>query len=164
VRGVRSVPTPVTGSDHVTGLCCRAELQSLLAARLPLAGNLPDKSANSPISLMICDVIGLKEVNDSRGFQAGDAMLSAAARQLQSVANDAEMLARLGGDELIAVYTGPHAGHRAAEVVSRLRESSAKPTPDASRNPQLRAAWGEARPQDTPGQLIDRVYASMRAS
>ncbi len=56
-------------------------------------------------ALLVCDVDGLKEVNDRDGRPAGDAVLRAAAGVLSDVASEfrASLVARLGGDELCVV-------------------------------------------------------------
>jgi diguanylate cyclase len=49
------------------------------------------------------DLDGLKAVNDSRGHQAGDALITTAATALRTGAGDGHRIARYGGDEF-AVY------------------------------------------------------------
>ena len=149
-----SLPTRSTGTDHVTGLCSRGELEGRLAQLLPPA----DTSSESAVALLLCDVVGLKEVNDRDGFHAGDAVLAAASRRLQDVSREAALLARLGGDELIAVFLGPDSEKHAAAAAAAL-----SPIRHPS-SPRLRTAWGTAAAEETADALIDRLYASMRAS
>ena len=133
--------------DHVTGLAPRAELERVLAE--VLAAEDPQS-----VAVMMCDVVGLKAVNDRDGFRAGDAVLAAAGAATRQAAAGAVVVARLGGDELVAVFTGPGAP-AAADRASR--GLAAIPTP------RLRAAAAIAERDDTPGTMIDRLYAAMRA-
>ena len=71
-------------------------------------------------AVFVIDLDGLKDVNDTSGHAAGDALLVAAAEALRCVARQADVAARLGGDEygLIAV----ECDERGAEAIEeRLR-------------------------------------------
>lgn len=52
-----------------------------------------------PTGIMICDVDGLKLVNDTLGHERGDALLIEAARVIRSVFPESCLAARIGGDE-----------------------------------------------------------------
>lgn len=52
-----------------------------------------------PVGVVICDIDGLKQVNDSGGHLAGDELLKAAARILQESFREGDIIARIGGDE-----------------------------------------------------------------
>ncbi len=56
-----------------------------------------------PVGLIICDVDGLKLVNDSLGHEKGDALLRSAAGVLQRVFRGSDVVARVGGDEFAVV-------------------------------------------------------------
>jgi diguanylate cyclase (GGDEF)-like protein len=133
-------------ADHVTGLAPRAALEAILAERLPGSGGLS-------LAVAICDLVGLKATNLKQGFRAGDARLAAAAATLRHVADGARLLARLGGDELVAVFVGPEAAAAADRTAARLAQE-----------PRLRAAAATATADDTPDRFIDRLYAAMRPS
>ncbi|MFM7108376.1 MAG: diguanylate cyclase domain-containing protein [Planctomycetaceae bacterium] len=132
-------------ADHVTGLAPRGELQAALER---LAGQ------GGPCALVICDVVGLKAVNERDGFLAGDAVLRQAAERLRAAAGS-ELSARLGGDELVAVFTGPDAAAAARRAAASLA---------APGTPPLRSAAVSAGPNEAPGPLLERLYATMRRS
>lgn len=132
--------------DHVTGLQPRGALEAFFAGC---------DLASASLALVMCDVVGLKRVNEQEGFSAGDDRLRQAADRLRDAATDAILLARLGGDELIAVFTGPAASAAADRTVSRLSASDAPP---------LRAAAIVRADEETCKATIDRLYAIVRRS
>lgn len=73
-----------------------------------------------PVSLVLCDIDGFKAVNDGEGHQAGDRILTAAARAWRASLRDVDVLARFGGDEFGFVLTGC-AQDEAVAVAERLR-------------------------------------------
>ena len=70
----RPMPAATTGEprDHVTGLASRGDLQRTLE-RAVAAASAAD--ASKGVAVAICDIVGLKGVNEMRGFGAGDAAL-----------------------------------------------------------------------------------------
>lgn len=81
--------------DQLTGLYNRnffeAKLKSLQA------------SAQYPISIMTCDVDGLKIINDTLGHYMGDKLLKVCAKLLSKSLRQTDILARIGGDEFVAL-------------------------------------------------------------
>lgn len=77
--------------DALTGLYNRAyfeqEMNRLKSAR-------PDE-----VGVVICDVDGLKLINDSLGHHMGDKVLKEVARMIKSAFRASDMVARIGGDE-----------------------------------------------------------------
>lgn len=57
------------------------------------------KSDNVPLSIIICDVDGLKLINDTLGHSAGDTILKATADILKTLFGHDNLVARIGGDE-----------------------------------------------------------------
>lgn len=53
--------------------------------------------------LIVIDVIGLQDVNDSLGHDAGDELLRLTARRLQDQVSHNAVIARIGGDELMVL-------------------------------------------------------------
>jgi diguanylate cyclase (GGDEF)-like protein len=105
--------------DALTGLPNRAMFDALLenarGARAP---------GDDPVAVLFIDLDAFKDVNDSLGHAAGDALLVAVAERLRSSLPAAETLARLGGDEFAVLLDGHDevaATGVAADLVGALR-------------------------------------------
>ncbi|MEP6658812.1 MAG: PAS domain S-box protein [Acidimicrobiales bacterium] len=81
--------------DPLTGLANRTLLQS----RLEVA--LARRAEPNPVSLLLIDLDGFKEVNDAHGHLAGDFVLCELAARLKAVTRPSDTLARTGGDEFV---------------------------------------------------------------
>jgi len=76
----------------------------------------------SPVGIIVCDLDGLKFVNDTLGHQSGDTMLVDIARLLQTIFRSSDIVARIGGDEFAVLLT--HSSHKITEYLARrLRRS-----------------------------------------
>lgn len=85
--------------DPITGLINRA---ALLAQG---DGALCMLDWDAPVALLLLDIDHFKEVNDTLGHAAGDALLKTTAGRLAELARPGELLARLGGDEFGLLLT-----------------------------------------------------------
>ncbi len=79
------------------------------------------------LAVLLVDLDGFKEVNDTFGHAAGDAVLSTVADRLRRVVGDRgdRWVARLGGDEFVAVVINPYEcedARLAESMLSALRE------------------------------------------
>lgn len=100
--------------DQLTGLYNRAYYETELA-RLDVERNLP-------LSLILCDVNGLKITNDAFGHQAGDELLMAFGELLRDTLRQDDIMARAGGDEFVVLL--PKTDYeQAALLAQRLREA-----------------------------------------
>lgn len=79
-----------------------------------------------PMTVIMCDVDGLKRVNDSRGHIYGDELLRRAASILRSCFRPEDVVARLGGDEFVVLlpHTPPEAARRILDRLRRYIEES----------------------------------------
>lgn len=85
-------------SDQLTGLLNRHGVD------LALAGL--EHHADRPVSLVAIDLDGLKTVNDRHGHDAGDRVLARFADELSAAVRSADVAARIGGDEFLAILLG----------------------------------------------------------
>jgi len=85
----------VSTHDSLTGLYNRGYFDAEL---LRVAGG-----RCFPISIIVVDLNGLKEVNDSRGHEAGDQLIKLAAAVLKGAFRGDDVVARIGGDEFAVI-------------------------------------------------------------
>ncbi|WP_189620844.1 putative bifunctional diguanylate cyclase/phosphodiesterase [Novosphingobium colocasiae] len=80
--------------DPLTGLLNRRQMSQTIQRTLAAYG--PGKR---PCATMLIDLDRFKQVNDTLGHSAGDALLKQVAERLQTIIGDTGTLCRLGGDE-----------------------------------------------------------------
>lgn len=85
----------VTFHDSLTGLYARSYFEEEMR-RL-------DMRHSGTAGLMVCDLDGLKLVNDTLGHESGDQMLINAANILRNCFCDNGVIARVGGDEFVVI-------------------------------------------------------------
>lgn len=85
----------LSNHDHLTTLYNRRYFEEALKGL--------DTRENLPLSIIMCDVNGLKLVNDSFGHNSGDALLNCAAKILKNACRNSDIIARIGGDEFVVV-------------------------------------------------------------
>jgi diguanylate cyclase (GGDEF)-like protein len=71
----------------------------------------------NPLSVLIMDLDGFKEINDTLGHLMGDAVLREIGKRLQARLRDSDTVSRLGGDEFAAML--PNVGRAGAELAGR---------------------------------------------
>lgn len=81
--------------DRVTGLYNRVYFEERLQQLT--------ESCQVPIGIIMCDIDGLKLVNDTFGHQAGDDLLVSAANIIKQCVSETGELARVGGDEFAII-------------------------------------------------------------
>lgn len=100
--------------DALTGLPNRRRL----AARLDelREGNVAEKRS---VSVACIDLDRFKDINDTLGHQAGDELIKAVARRIESRMSPGDMVARLGGDELAVIRLHQHVneGERLSQMI-----------------------------------------------
>ena len=117
------------------------------------------------VSVLFVDVDGMKDVNDTYGHQAGDALLVELARLLTASCRASDVVARYGGDEFVVLMSETDADGAAAvarKVAAAIAASNA-----AARPPHLSVSIGThtagAGAADTLLREADRkMYAVKR--
>ncbi len=107
-------------TDALTGLGHHGAMMEAIAAAVTTA-----RDCGRPLGLIMIDLDDFKQVNDSLGHLAGDALLAAVAARLQSELRAGATAFRYGGEEFAVLVPGvdEQALRRAAE---RLRQAVAR--------------------------------------
>jgi diguanylate cyclase (GGDEF)-like protein len=99
-----------TGLLNVGTWLREARLETARAAR-----------TRTPLAVAIADIDHFKNVNDSFGHLAGDAVLAAVASALSALLRDGDLTGRFGGEEFCILLPGSDAAE-AAQITERLRD------------------------------------------
>ena len=83
------------------------------------------KREKSPLGCMVCDLDGLKAINDIMGHAQGDVTLQEAAKILRACCGENAVAARIGGDEFAVLVTGAFWGVM-EEMQRKLKQSVAE--------------------------------------
>ena len=102
--------------DQLTGLPNRNLFRDRVEQEL-----LPPRRVRTHASVMFLDVDHFKEINDTLGHEAGDALLQVVANRLRAEMRAGETLARLGGDEFAVLCAGGSAD--ATSLAARLHDA-----------------------------------------
>jgi diguanylate cyclase (GGDEF)-like protein/PAS domain S-box-containing protein len=109
--------------DALTGLANRAAVAQKIeeaAAR--------QRRRGEPFSILLLDLDRFKQVNDTLGHPAGDALLQEVASRLNALLRETDVLARLGGDEFVIIQTGENNQRQPASALAdRLIKIIAEP-------------------------------------
>jgi two-component system cell cycle response regulator len=104
-------------TDELTGLYNRRGFFTLAERELKIANR--DKRK---IFFIYVDLDNLKEINDTFGHLEGDMVLIETAKILKETFRQSDIIARIGGDEFIAVLIGTTEAY-AETIISRLRKN-----------------------------------------
>ena len=123
-------------TDELTGLPNRRFLLERVSVELKAA-----RDEQRTMGLLIIDLDRFKELNDTLGHHAGDALLQQIGPRLRETLRDDDVLARLGGDEF-AVLVPRGAG--AAQLAERIRAALEQPFAVDGLNLPMEASVGIA--------------------
>jgi diguanylate cyclase len=108
-------------TDDLTGLSNRRHLVDRMHAAIDSAAD-----AHHMLALLLIDLDGFKELNDTLGHHAGDEVLRQIGPRLAQILRADDILARLGGDEF-AVVLSPGDDATASAAGLRLRAALERP-------------------------------------
>ncbi|HVB06346.1 MAG TPA: EAL domain-containing protein [Acidimicrobiales bacterium] len=107
--------------DPLTGLANRLLFAECLEATL----RAPREGRH--VAVLFCDLDSFKDVNDSLGHSAGDAVLVEVAARLSACVRPADSVARIGGDEFAVVLDDLALPEDAARAAARIVETMRQP-------------------------------------
>ncbi|WP_426209340.1 diguanylate cyclase domain-containing protein [Massilia sp. TWP1-3-3] len=139
-------------ADPLTGLpnrrCFNDELRHMGARAL---------REQHSFTLLLIDLDHFKQINDTLGHDAGDALLMEAARRLQLAVRESDRLARLGGDEFAVLLPQTGDAATAAVICDRIVASMAEAIMFGEQRMQISASVGAAASGEVGGDL-DALY------
>jgi diguanylate cyclase (GGDEF)-like protein len=116
-RHLRKLTEFLATSDQLTGLHNRHFLEQNIASVMDHSDRY-----NEPVSLIMFDLDHFKQVNDTKGHPAGDAVLKQSARLAENLIRSSDLLIRFGGEEFLLLM--PHASiSGAVAAAEKIRES-----------------------------------------
>ena len=101
--------------DSLTGLSNRFSFEARLEQVLVSA-----QRNQFELAVMFLDLDRFKNVNDSLGHHAGDALLVEVANRLKACVRESDIVARLGGDEFVIVLLEPGDKANVAEIAKKI--------------------------------------------
>jgi diguanylate cyclase (GGDEF)-like protein len=146
--------------DQLTGLYNRRSGEQRLVEEMSRA-----RRHGRPLTVLVLDLDGLKQVNDKHGHAAGDLMLKTFAERLNRAIRGSDLAVRLGGDEFMILLPEcrleevRHVLGRLSGVVIECEGEKLVTS--------FSCGWTDLKPGETPEELLQRadqaMYANKRA-
>ncbi|RZJ15573.1 MAG: GGDEF domain-containing protein [Acidovorax sp.] len=143
-------------TDVLTGLLNRRGFETQMAFALALA-----RRGARPLSLITVDVDHFKRVNDTFGHEAGDEVLRRLARTLEIRLRNSDVVARLGGEEFVALLPDTDLTGARAIAESLVVAMAEQQDPVVG---QITVSAGVASvrgPEDTSASVLRRADAAL---
>ena len=160
VESLASEVYKLAALDQLTGIYNRRSGEQRLAEEISRA-----QRHGRPLTILLMDLDGLKQVNDKHGHAAGDTALKGFADRLQRAIRGSDLAVRLGGDEFMALLPecrSEEVGH----VLGRIEGFEFDCNGEKIRL-QFSRGWTDYKPGESPQELLHRadqqLYANKRA-
>jgi diguanylate cyclase (GGDEF)-like protein len=85
------------------------------------------KRTGQELAVLYLDLDGFKQINDTYGHDMGDALLVALSQRIAGKLRDADTLARIGGDEFVAVLLDVRHDDKLKRVINRILRACSDP-------------------------------------
>ncbi|MDO9320310.1 MAG: ABC transporter substrate-binding protein [Pseudomonas sp.] len=145
-------------NDNLTGLPNRNSFIPYAKQKL-----LSAKRSGEHLALCYIDLNKFKEINDRHGHQAGDAILVHAAKAISSSIREADMAARMGGDEFVILLDGINNAVDTERLTNLICQAIAQPLHWQGRTLRVTASLGVALcPHD--GEELNELMAKADAA
>jgi diguanylate cyclase (GGDEF)-like protein len=132
--------------DVMTGLANRSQFQARLAE---LEGGKSGLGA-----LLLVDLDGFKQINDTYGHAVGDACLRETARRLVECCGGAALVARIGGDEFAVLLEAGMAPEGAQALAEGIVQAMRRPAAELGHTGRLSASVGVAHYDGGPPDAL----------
>ncbi len=145
--------------DALTGLPNRGLLNDRIAGALAAA-----RRSGSKVAVLFLDLDKFKPVNDTLGHAVGDLLLQEVANSLRNSVRETDTVARIGGDEFVAVLTNVHERHDVENVAEKIVARLSHPFTLRAHTVGIGCSIGIAvypEDGDDPFGLIEKADAAM---
>ncbi len=145
--------------DSLTNLANRTLFNEELATSLAQS-----RDGRGPVGLLFLDVDNLKRINDSFGHEAGDDTLIEIARRIKESTRNADLVARVSGDEFAVLLERPSSEAAAVAICKRILSGLGAPFAVDGIDVALSASIGIAvsgRGEETGDELLRSADAAM---
>ena len=147
--------------DGLTGLANRTLFTQWVSRELV---RCPEQRC---VAVLVMDLNGFKDINDSLGHRSGDLVLREVATRLDRLCRPGQMTARLGGDEFALVVPDLADAAEAVAVATAVAEEVARPLPVGDMPLDVRTSIGiSVAPEhgSDPATLLQRADVAMYAA
>jgi diguanylate cyclase (GGDEF)-like protein len=150
-RDVLLAQLAIAETDALTGTRTRGAGLAALAHELDRA-----RRTNGQLVVAYVDVVGLKDVNDTHGHAAGDAILRRVVSEIRGHLRSYDLMIRLGGDEFLCVMPEAtiESTHQRFDAIRTLLEAGR----DAC---AIKVGFAALAAGDSPEELIARADAAL---
>ena len=137
-------------SDQLTGLANRQAFDLQLDREWKRAVRYEHE-----LGLLLIDLDGFKEINDTQGHAAGDRVLREAAAGIAGRVRETDYPARLGGDEFVVIC--PETGEEGMAILAEGLEGTLR-----AHGIEASVGYSERRATDaSPAEVVDRADGEM---
>ena len=136
-------------TDPLTGLANRRGLEQLVRER----------RGRRSFAVLAVDVDGLKAVNDRNGHAVGDELLRIVAEAIGRALRDGDVLARIGGDEFVAITFD--ADQASANAVAQRMLESVRAAHTETLHPRISIGVAYASPTDNAALVLGQADAAL---
>jgi diguanylate cyclase (GGDEF)-like protein len=148
--------------DALTGLPNRTLLADRTAAAMRAA-----PQHGKPVGMLLIDLNGFKQVNDSLGHRYGDLLLQQVASRLRIAVRDGDTVARIGGDEFAVLLPQISSVEGATEIARRVLAALRQPVGLDDHTLEISGSIGVAicsTQCDSTEQLLQHADVAMYAA
>lgn len=144
--------------DPLTGLANRRKFQERLDHALAQARRTPQT-----VSVLFIDLDRFKLINDHHGHEVGDVVLQTVAGRLLAVLREVDTVARIGGDEFVALLGAPAHPEQLEAIAHKLLQVLGEPVPLEGLRLDLGCSIGIATYPDHASTATDLLAAADHA-
>jgi diguanylate cyclase (GGDEF)-like protein len=138
--------------DPLTGLGNRRLLEDRLKQALAHV-----RRGDLKVAVLMLDLDRFKQVNDTLGHGAGDALVKEVGVRLTALLRETDTVTRVGGDEFVIIQSGPRNAADVRRLCERIIEAIGKPFPLPERAAHVGVSIGAVMADSTAVDAADLI-------